>query len=174
MAGYKSIKKCLCNGCNLHFAFMQIFSICILKLSLTSKVILSGTTSCEFSINSKIVYKKTDKWYIEWQRVTTNDNEWQRVVQRVTTSDTTSDNEWQRVTTSGITSDNEWQLLTTSDNQWQRTTTNGNEWQRVREVIQWIKTAQYTSKNGWLPSFQWKKKIHYYFQEWMAKIVINK
>ena len=30
-----------------------------------------------------IVYKKTDEWYIEWQRVvqqvTTNDNEWQRV-----------------------------------------------------------------------------------------------
>ena len=24
----------------------------------------------------KIVYKKTDEWYIEWQRVTTNDNEW--------------------------------------------------------------------------------------------------
>ena len=41
-----------------------------------------------------IVYKETDEWYSEWQRVTTNDNEWynkwqvvQRVVQRMTTSD---------------------------------------------------------------------------------------
>ena len=33
-----------------------------------------------------IVYKKTDEWYIEWQRATT--------------SGTTSDDEWQRVTTS--------------------------------------------------------------------------
>ena len=34
-----------------------------------------------------IVYKKTGKWYIEWQRVTTSgitsENEWKRVVQRV-------------------------------------------------------------------------------------------
>ena len=46
-----------------------------------------------------IVYKKTDEWYIEWQRMipgdATNANEWQRVVQRVRTND----NEWQRVTT---------------------------------------------------------------------------
>ena len=49
--------------------------------------------------------EKTDECYIEWQRVTTNDNEWQRVVQRVTTDD----NEWQRVTTNGATSDKEWQ-----------------------------------------------------------------
>ena len=71
-------------------------------------------------INLRIVYKKTDEWYIEWQRVTTNDNEWQRVVQRVTTSSTTSDNEWPQVTTSGVTSDKEWQWViqrvTTSDN----------------------------------------------------------
>ena len=42
-----------------------------------------------------IVHKKTDEWYIEWQRVTT--------------SGTTSDNEWQRV----IGNDNEWY------NEWQ-------------------------------------------------------
>ena len=89
-----------------------------------------------------IVYKKTDEWYIERQRVTTNDNEWQRI--------TTSDNEWQRVTTSG----------TKSDNQWQSVTTNSNEWQRVRAVVQRMKTAQCTSKNWWLPSFQWQKEIH--------------
>ena len=66
-----------------------------------------------------IVYKKTDEWYIEWQRITTSyttsDNEWQRV----TTSSTTSDNDWQRVTTSGTTSDKEWKWVTKSDNEWQ-------------------------------------------------------
>ena len=54
----------------------------------------------------RIVYKKTDKWYIEWQRVTLSDSEWY--------------NEWQRMTTSG----NDWQLvvqpITTSDNEWFR------------------------------------------------------
>ena len=67
-----------------------------------------------------IVYKKTDEWYIKWQRVVqrviTNDsewyNEWQRVVQRVTTNDNEWYNEWQRVTTGGM----EWREVTTSDN----------------------------------------------------------
>ena len=45
-----------------------------------------------------IVYKKTDEWYIEWQRV----------VQRVTVND----NEWQQMTTSGAKADNEWQRMT--------------------------------------------------------------
>ena len=45
-----------------------------------------------------IVYKKTDEWYIEWQRV----------VQRVTTSGTKSDNEWQRMVQRVTTNDNEW------------------------------------------------------------------
>ena len=40
-----------------------------------------------------IFYKKTDEWYIESQRVTTNDNEWYKEWQRMTTSVTTSDNE---------------------------------------------------------------------------------
>ena len=39
---------------------------------------------------SKIVYKKTDEWYIEWQRV----------AQWVTASGTTRDNERQREATS--------------------------------------------------------------------------
>ena len=42
---------------------------------------------------SRIVFKKTDEWYIKWQRVvqreTTRDNDWQQM--------TTSDNEWQGV-----------------------------------------------------------------------------
>ena len=117
-------------------------------------------------------------------RVTKSDNEWQRV----TMSGTTSDNEWQRVTTSGTTSGNEWQRVTTNDNElqqvvqqmtmseneWQRVTTNNNEWQQVRAVVQQMKTAQYTSKNGWLPSFQWQKKIHYYFKGWVAAIRVVK
>ena len=99
-----------------------------------------------------------------------SDNEWQRV----TTSGTTSDNEWHQMTTS----DNEWQRVTTSgaksDEEWQRATTNSNEWQRVTAVIQPMKTAHYTSKNGWLPFFQWQKQMHYYFKVWMAAIRVVK
>ena len=50
---------------------------------------------------------------------------------------TTSDNEWQQMTTSGTASDNEWQKMTMSDSEWQK-------------GVQRVKTAQYTSKNGWL------------------------
>ena len=76
--------------------------------------------------------------------------------------ETASDNEWQRVTMSGTTSDKEWQGVI------QRVTANSNEWQRVTAVVQPMKTAQYTSKNGWLPSFQWQKQISFYFKGWMA------
>ena len=86
----------------------------------------------------------------EWQQMTTNDNKWQLVAQRVTKND----NEWY--------------------NEWQSVTTNGNEWQRATAVVQRMKTAQYTSKNGWLPSFQWQKQIHYYFKGWMAAIRVVK
>ena len=134
-------------------------------------------------LNTKtIFYKKTDEWYIEWQRVTTKDNEWQRVVQQVIKNGTMGDKEQQRVTTSGRTSDNERHRMTTSDNEWynewqqvvqrviksgttgdkewQRVTKNGNEWQWVRAVVQQITTAHYTLKNRWLPSFQWQKEMH--------------
>ena len=66
----------------------------------------------------RIIYKKTEEWYIEWQRVTTNDNKWQRVVQRMTTSESEWYNEWQRMTTSHKEWYNEWQRITTSDNEW--------------------------------------------------------
>ena len=65
--------------------------------------------------HKKIVYKKTDERYIEWQRART--------------SGTKSENGWQWMTTSGqqmtssVTTSG-----TTSDNEWQRVTTNGNEW----------------------------------------------
>ena len=56
----------------------------------------------------------------------------------------------------------------------QRLTTNGHEGQQVRAVVQRMKTAQYTSKNGWLPSFQWQEEIPYYFKGWMAAIKVVK
>ena len=135
-------------------------------------------------LNSRLLFKRFmecfKKWMYEWpfiKRQTSglsSDNEWQRM--------TASDNEWQgavqRVTTSGTTSENEWQQVTTNDSKWQqvvhRVTANGNEWQRVRAVVQQMKMAQYTSKNDWLPSFQWQKEIHYYFKGWMAAIRVVK
>ena len=71
---------------------------------------------------------------------------------------TTSENEWQRAVQQVIKSDNEWY----------------NEWQQVTAVVQRMKTAQYTSKNGWLPSFQWEKQIHDYFKGWMAAVRVVK
>ena len=48
----------------------------------------------EISLALVDCYKKTDEWYIEWQRATTtgtmSDNELQRVLQQMTTSA----NEW--------------------------------------------------------------------------------
>ena len=74
-----------------------------------------------------IVYKKTDEWYIEWQRVTT--------------SSTTSDNEWQRRTTNDKEWCKEWQQVVqreaTSDNEWQRVTTNDNEWKQMTSDKEW-------------------------------------
>ena len=58
-----------------------------------------------------IVYKLTEKWCIEWQRVimseTTSDNEWYNEWQRVTKSGTMRDNEWQRVVQRMKTNDSE-------------------------------------------------------------------
>ena len=138
------------------------------------------------SLFGQIVYKKTDKWYIEWwvttndnewqpmvQRVTMNDNEWQRVVQQVTTSGTTSDNEWQRVTTSGTTSDNEWQRVIqvkTNDNEWQRVVQQVTKWQRVIQRVttsdnkwQWVTTCDSSgTTNGHGTA---------HFKEWMIVVL---
>ena len=87
-------------------------------------------------VAASIVYKKTNEWYIEWQRVATSGTnsdrkwykEWQQVVQRVTTND----NEWQRVVQQVTTNDNKWQQVVqrviASDNQWHRMTRSDNEW----------------------------------------------
>ena len=54
----------------------RYISFCYIPLY-KNKMLLINCCCC------KIVYQKTDEWYIEWQRVTTsgttNDNEWQRV-----------------------------------------------------------------------------------------------
>ena len=101
-----------------------------------TRILLAQEVKC---YEKAIVYKKTDEWYIERQRVT---NEWHRVVQRMVTSDnewqpvaqrmTTGDNEWQRMIMSDKSSDNEWQRKTTSDNQpVTKSDKNFNEWQRM-------------------------------------------
>ena len=89
-----------------------------------------------------IVYKKTDKWHIERQRVTTNDNEWYSEWQRMATGG----NEWQRITTSGTTNDDEWY------NEWKRVTTNQKEWQQMRK-----------SENKWQWVTAWDSK---WYSEW--------
>ena len=70
---------------------------------------------------------------------------------------TNSENEWH----------NEWQRVTTSDNKWQSVTASDSSGATM-------KTAQYTSKNGGLPSFQWQKQTHYYFKGWIAAIGVVK
>ena len=81
----------------------------------------------------RIVYKKTDEWYMKRQRVTTsgttNDNEWQRVVQRVTMNATMSDNEWY----------NEWKRLV------QRMKANDSDFRFQNEVIMQCKTTIYSA-----------------------------
>ena len=42
----------------------------------------------------EIAYKKTDKWYNQWLRMTASDSEWQSM--------TTSDNKWQWMRVSKI------------------------------------------------------------------------
>ena len=97
--------------------------------------IIVGTKNLINKSNSQsfvIVYKKTDEWYIEWQRVkangTTGDNEWQRV----TTSGRTNDNEWQRVVQGVATSDSKWQRVRMYDKKWQWMTTSNKKWQGGR------------------------------------------
>ena len=82
-----------------HYPRFNINVNCFLKLSYKNKwkkarihceIFLSDYFMKHSLMNISIVYKKTDEWYIELQRVTTNDNEWQQVVQRMTTAD----NKW--------------------------------------------------------------------------------
>ena len=80
-------------------------------------------------VAASIAYKKTDEWYIEWQRVATSgtksDNKWYKEWQRMTMSDNEwynkwQRNEWQQMAPSGTTSDSEWQPVTSNDEKWQR------------------------------------------------------
>ena len=85
-----------------------------------------------------------------------------------------SDNKWQRMTTSDFEDQQVVQRMTKSQHKWERVTTISNEWQQMRAVVQRMETAQYNSKNGWLPSFVWQKEIRYYFKGWMAAIRVVK
>ena len=84
----------------------------------------------------QIVYKKTDEWYNEWQRVTTSgttsDNEWQRVVKsRLFIKRQTSDTSSNKVVQQETMSNNVWQWVTTNDNdnnKWKQMTTSDSEW----------------------------------------------
>ena len=78
------------------------------------------------STKQTIVYKNTDKWYIEWQRVTTSDTTSDNKWQRVTTNDNEWYNEWQRMVQRETASDKKWQRMKTSDNKWLRVTTSGH------------------------------------------------
>ena len=104
-------------------------------------------TSSKFPILrvvTTIVYKKTDEWYIKWQRVTTNDNEWY--------------NEWQRVTTS----DKEWQRMAMSDSEWEQWYSEPKRHstvQRMDDCHHFNDKKRYTttSRDGWL-QLEWLNK----------------
>ena len=106
-----------------------------------------------------IVCKKTDEWYIKWQRMvqrvttsaTMNENEWQRM----TTNDNEWCNKWQRVTRSNTTSDKEWKQIAMSDSEWQQWY---NQWKRHSTLQRMDNCRPFndknrystTSKDGWL------------------------
>ena len=49
----------------------------IIAVSIVKKAVpvLTKETALSYDPKNKIVYKKTDEWYNEWQLVTTNNNE---------------------------------------------------------------------------------------------------
>ena len=71
--------------------------------STTRMCLIGYSVPCHISWFTKIVYQKTDEWYIEWQRMTTGNDKWQWM--------TTNDNEWQRMTTGSTTNGSEWKPL---------------------------------------------------------------
>ena len=77
-----------------------------------------------------------NKLYIEWQRMTTSNNEYQQVVQQV------------------IKSDNKY---TTSDNMWQQRRMSDSEWQQWYNHWKQYSTLQ---RMELLPSFQLQKQTH--------------
>ena len=84
----KTIKTSSCYSSDDAFArienlntFMHLFTylyvyLCIVSIHLFVLRYIK-TSECDIRFVLKtIVYKKTDQWYIEWQRVTTNGNQW--------------------------------------------------------------------------------------------------
>ena len=107
------------------------------------------------SKNTTIVYKKANKRYIEWQRVTTNDNEWQPM----TTSGATSN---KRMTTSGTTNDNESQQMRMSGTEWQKMVQRvktAKLLQRMDDCNSFYNENRYTtSRDGWL-ILEWLNRL---------------
>ena len=95
-----------------------------------------------------IVYKNTDEWYIEWQRVTTNNNEWYNEWERMTASDTASDNKWQQIAMR----ESEWQ-------QWYNERKRHSTLQRMDHCHPFNDKNRYTttSSDGWL-QLEWLDK----------------
>ena len=117
--------------------------------------------SWSFIKNRRVVHQGTtsdNKWYNEWERVTTSENEWQRV--------TTNNNEWynklQRVATSSATSDNEWQRMKKIGNEWQRVIQNNKEWQQITTIgttnyIEWQRVVQRVTTSGTMSDNKWQR-----------------
>ena len=133
--------------------FVKVMSVSIPPWNnLFFKISIIVTTNSLINKNNSwsfmIVYKKTDEWYTEWQRVkkngTTSDNKWQRVVQGITRSDNKWYNKWQGVVQVVAKNGNKWLRVTMYDNEWQRMTTSNKKWQ-------WVKV----NDTGWYN--EWKR-----------------
>ena len=90
------VTKCSCGTLIKHISefsihkrfykkFLQIN--CMNKCNDVPKKIIVVSRNNKLWQDTVIVCEKADEWYIEWQRVTTNDNKWQQV--------TMSGSEWQ-------------------------------------------------------------------------------
>ena len=67
------------NGHQKVFFFDSLDKYLVLSAGLWSSVCVVSWIFENVFENFRIVYKKTDKWYIEWRRVATCDNEWSKV-----------------------------------------------------------------------------------------------
>ena len=112
-----------------------------------------------------IVYKKTDEWYIEWQRAkkngTTSDNVWQRVVQWMTRRDSKWYNKWQGAVQGVAKNGNEWLRVTMYDNAWQQMTMSNKklQWVKVNDSEWWKEWKRIrVSKIEWFYILKWNKR----------------
>ena len=78
-----------------------------------------------------IVYKKADEWYIEWQRMTTNDNEWQHM--KIGGSEWQWYNEWKQRSTIQRMGD---AILSVTKTDFQQTKTDFQGWMAAIRVVE--------------------------------------